>query len=90
MECLRVNESGQITLPTGVMEEMGIETGMELKFVKNNNYIVLMPSTLDPLKEMQRLLAGEAERLGLETEDDFVMFSKEIRRKRAMNNANND
>ena len=90
MEYLRINESGQITLPSAVLEEMGIETGMELKVVKNNSYIVLMPSTLDPLKEIQRLLAGEAERLGLETEEDFVTFSKEIRRKRAMNNANND
>jgi len=36
MEYLRINESGQITLPSAVLEEMGIETGMELKVVKNN------------------------------------------------------
>ena len=85
MECLIVSENRQITLPVGMFE-----TGMELKLVKNKDYAVLMPINYNPLKEMQRLLAGEAERLGLETEEDFVRFSKEIRQKRVANNENND
>jgi len=90
MESVRVNDSGQITLPPDIMEKMGIGRGDELFLCKKNGMYVLQPSSEDPLKKLQELCKGMADELGLKTEEDVIRFSKEVRKKRAKQNANND
>jgi len=82
MESVEVNERGQIKISREAMEKLGIQSGMKFDIIKNEvGYYYLLPATKDPLKELQRLLSGEAERLGLKTDDDVVKFSKNIAKK---------
>ena len=90
---IRVNDSGQITIPPVIIEELGITKGEEFKIVKRDNHFIMIPVTLDPLKEMQKICSGLAEEMGWETEDDIVKYCKEIRKElaeeRRMSNADN-
>ena len=88
MESVRVDEKGQINLTRDMMEKHGIKNGMEFKIVKNGKYCFLIPTDFNPLKEMQDICEGLAEELGLKTEEDVVRYSKEIRKQRAIENAN--
>jgi len=84
MQSVKVNDEGQITIPSDLMMKMGIEKGMEFEFVKSDGCYKLVPIIINPLKELRQLCEGLAEELGLETEEDFVRYSKEIRDKRVL------
>ena len=83
MEIVRVNEQCQIVLPLDVMKKMGIDKGEEFKIIKRDNHFIMMPITIDPLKEMQKICSGLAEEMGWETEEDVVKYCKEIRKELA-------
>lgn len=46
--------------------------------------IYLSNSSMEALREAQAAFAGEAERLGLETEEDVVAMIKELRKERTV------
>ncbi|MCM1540337.1 MAG: hypothetical protein NC121_03660 [Blautia sp.] len=46
--------------------------------------VYLANSSMEALREAQTALAGEAERLGLETEEDVVALVKEMRKERTV------
>jgi len=80
MQNIRVNDSGQITIPPAITEELGIEKGEEFKILKRDNYYIMMPSSLDPLKVLQTIMEGEAKKVGWESEDDVIEYMKEVRK----------
>ena len=93
MQSVRVNDSGQITIPPVLMEELGIEKGKEIRIIKKDGYFVVFPISNNPLKEMQKICEGLAEEAGWKTEEDILKYCKEIRKElaeeRRMSNANN-
>ena len=90
MQSVRVNEQGQIDLPPLMMEKLGIEKGMEFFVVKRNGEYVFKPTPINSIDGMRKICEGLSDELGLITEEDIVQFSKEIRRERALQYANND
>jgi hypothetical protein len=48
-------------------------------FIEEGGRIVIVNAAMVALKEVQEAFSGEAERLGLENEDDVVAMVKEIR-----------
>ena len=77
---IRVNDSGQITIPPTITEELGIERGQEFNIIKRDNYYIMMPLTLDPLKALQKIMEGEAETVGWASEDDVIEYMREVRK----------
>lgn len=53
-------------------------------FLKEAGRIYLANSSMVALREAQAVFAGEAERLGLGTEEDVVVMVKELRKERAV------
>ena len=47
--------------------------------------IYLANSSMEALREAQEAFSGEAERLGLETEEDVMVMVKELRKERTVN-----
>jgi AbrB family looped-hinge helix DNA binding protein len=88
MEPAKITTRGQITIPLEIRRKLGVKDGDEVVFLEQDGRIVMENSINPALKEVQAAFAGEAERLGLKTEQDIADMVKEIRRER--NRARND
>lgn len=91
MELARITSKGQITLPISIRRKLNLQDGGKVAFVeKDGAYTIVNPVSL-AIKELQMDFEGEAERLGLRTEDDVVALVKEVRKEMwEERHANND
>jgi len=88
MELAKITLRGQITIPVEIRKKLGVRDGDKVVFVEENGRIIMENSVRIALKEVQNAFRGEAERVGLEDEQDVVAMIKEVRReKRAKINA---
>ena len=79
MELAKITTNGQITLPLGIRRNLNLKEGGKVAFVEQNGvYTILNPLSL-AIEEAQKTFKGEAERLGLKTEEDVVNLVKEVR-----------
>ena len=81
MELAKVTSKGQITIPIEIRKKLGIKEGSKVLFLEEAGRIYLANSSMEALREAQEAFAGEAERLGLETEEDVMTMVKELRTK---------
>jgi AbrB family looped-hinge helix DNA binding protein len=79
MELAKVTSRGQITLPVEIRKKLGVSEGSKIVFFEERGRIVVENATMLAIREAQEAFAGEAERLGLETEEDVVRMVKEVR-----------
>ena len=90
MELAKVTTKGQVTIPITIRKRLGIKDGDKLLFVEKPEGVIMINPTMMAFENAGRAFQGEAERLGLETEDDVVAMIKEIRRDNwEKNNASN-
>jgi AbrB family looped-hinge helix DNA binding protein len=83
LDLATVTEKGQITIPVDVRRKLGISKGSKVVFVEDHGRVFIENSTMVALREARRAFEGEAERLGLKTEEDVVAMVKEVRAQRA-------
>lgn len=82
MELAKVTTKGQITIPKAVRETLKIKEGSKIIFLRKGEDIIIKNSAMLALDKIQDAFEGEAERLGLENEEDVVKMIKEYRKKR--------
>lgn len=82
MELAKVTTKGQITIPKSIRELLNLKEGSKIIFIQKGKDIVIQNSAMLALEKIQKAFDGEAERLGLETEDDIVEMIKEFRKNR--------
>jgi AbrB family looped-hinge helix DNA binding protein len=88
MELAKITLRGQITIPVEIRKKLGVKDGDKVVFIEDNGRIVMENSVRIALKDVQDAFRGEAERLGLENEQDVVNMIKKVRReKRGKSNA---
>ncbi|MCL5981698.1 MAG: AbrB/MazE/SpoVT family DNA-binding domain-containing protein [Firmicutes bacterium] len=80
MELAKITTRGQITIPVEIRKKLGVKDGDKVIFLEENGRIILGNAAMVALKNAQDAFAGEAERLGLKTEQDVVTLVKEVRR----------
>ncbi len=80
MELAKITTRGQITIPVEIRKKLGVKDGDKVIFLEENGRIIMENATMVALKNAQDAFAGEAERLGLKTEQDVVDLVKEVRR----------
>ena len=80
MELAKVTTKGQVTIPIAIRKKLGIKDGDKLLFVEKPDGVVMLNPTMMALEKIGAAFEGEAERLGLKTEDDVVAMIKEIRK----------
>ena len=80
MELAKVTSSGQITIPVQIRRKLGIKEGDKVMFLEEGNSVVMVNSSLIALEKLQEAMKGEAERTGIQSEDDVVALCKETRR----------
>lgn len=82
MELAKVTTKGQITIPKTIRDFLQIKEGSKIIFLQKGNDIVIKNAAMIALEKIQDAFDGEAERLGLETEEDVVKMVKEYRKER--------
>ena len=80
MELAKITTRGQITIPVEIRKKLGVKDGDKVIFLEENGRIIMENAAMVALKNAQDAFAGEAERLGLKTEQDVVALVKEVRR----------
>ena len=80
MELAKITTRGQITIPKEIRKKLGVRDGDKVVFVEESGRIIVENAAMVALKNAQDSFAGEAERLGLKSEQDVVDMVKEIRR----------
>ncbi len=84
MELAKVTSKGQITIPIEIRKKLGIKEGSKVIFLEEAGRIYLANSSMEALREAQAAFAGDAEKLGLETEEDIIAMIKEIRKEKTV------
>ncbi len=82
MELAKITMRGQITIPVDIRKKLGVKDGDKVVFVEENGRIVMENAAMVALKTAQDAFRGEAERLGLESEQDVAALVKEVRHTR--------
>lgn len=82
MELAKVTTKGQVTIPKAIREILDLKEGSKIIFIQKGNDIIIKNSAMLALEKIQNAFEGEAERLGLENEEDVVEMIKEFRKNR--------
>ena len=80
MELAKITSKGQITIPLEIRKKLRLKDGDKVVFIEENGKIIMGNSTMVALKDIQDAFKGEAERLGLENEQDVVDLVKQVRK----------
>jgi len=80
MELAKVMSKGQVTIPVSVRKKLNLKEGDKVIFIEKDGNMVIANSAMVALQKVQDYFEGEAERLGLETEEDVVDLVKEVRK----------
>jgi len=80
MELAKVTTKGQVTIPIAIRKRLGIKDGDKLLFLEKPDGVVMVNPSMMALEKIGKAFEGEAERLGLENEEDVVAMIKEIRK----------
>ncbi len=82
VELAKITSKGQITIPVSIRKLLGVKDGDKVLFLQEGNRVVMMNASVNALLEAQKDFQGEAEKLGLQDEQDVVNLVKEIRAER--------
>jgi AbrB family looped-hinge helix DNA binding protein len=80
LDVSRVTSKGQVTIPVEMRRKLGIKEGDKVMFMEYGNDIIIANAAMIALREAQDAFRGEAERLGLNGEQDVVSLVKEVRK----------
>jgi AbrB family looped-hinge helix DNA binding protein len=82
MEVAKITSKGQITIPIDVRRKMNLQDGGKVIFIEQNGRYYVENAALVAINRIQESFAGEAERVGLKTEDDVLDMVKKVRHER--------
>lgn len=80
MELARISSKGQITIPIEVRKKLNLKEGDKVLFIEEDGKVVISNASYMAFKEMQQAMQGEAEKLGLSSEEDIDKLIKEVRK----------
>ena len=90
MELAKVMSKGQVTIPISIRKKLNLREGDKVIFMEQGGNIIMVNSAMVALQKIQHSFEGEAERAGLETEEDVVDLVNEIRKESYMKKQGTD
>jgi len=75
----KVMAKGQITIPKDIRKILGVESGDRITFIVEGNSVRIVNSAVYAMQVLQNEMAGEGERVGLNSDDDVMALVKELR-----------
>ena len=80
MELAKITTRGQITLPLEIRKKLKVGEGDKVVFFEDNGRIIVENAAKLAFTQIREGFKGEAERMGLQDEQDVVNMVKEMRR----------
>lgn len=75
----KVMAKGQVTIPKDVREVLGVTSGDRVSFIVEGSTVRIVNSAVYAMQLLQSEMEGEAERVGLTSDDDVMALVKEVR-----------
>ncbi|MCM1270125.1 MAG: AbrB/MazE/SpoVT family DNA-binding domain-containing protein [Ruminococcus flavefaciens] len=75
----KVMSKGQVTIPKDVRDILGIESGDRVTFIVENGNVRIVNSAIYAMQVFQNNMAGEAEKSGLNNDNDVMQLVEELR-----------
>lgn len=75
----KVMAKGQVTIPKDIREVLGVTSGDRITFIVEGNTVRIVNSAIYAMQVLQKEMSGEAERVGLTSDDDVMELVKELR-----------
>ena len=72
VENAKVMAKGQITLPKDIRERIGVGIGDRVTLISEGDKVILVNSVVYAMKVLQKEMVGEADRVGLHSDDDVI------------------
>lgn len=79
LELAKISSKGQITVPIGIRQTLGVKSGDKVIFIVNEGEVTIANAASIALDRIQTAFAGAAQRWGVQNEEDVVAMIKEIR-----------
>ncbi len=79
VDSAKVMSKGQITLPKDIREALQLTSGDRVTLVYENGQVIMMNSAVYAMQMLNGGMRGEAEKAGLQTEEDINNLVSEIR-----------
>jgi AbrB family looped-hinge helix DNA binding protein len=80
VESAKVLPKGQVTLPRDIRQSLGLNEGDRVTFIQQGERVIMMNSSVYAMRMLQDAMRGEAEKVGILTEDDAVRLIADLRR----------
>jgi len=68
-----------MTIPKEARERLGVAEGSQVTLIYEDDRVIMMNPNIYALKTLQRAMEGQAEKLGLTTEEAINRLCREIR-----------
>lgn len=75
----KVMAKGQVTIPKDIREVLGVTNGDRITFIVEGSTVRIVNSAVYAMQVLQKEMAGEAQRAGLDSDDDVMALVKELR-----------
>ncbi len=75
----KVMAKGQVTIPKDVRAALGIGTGDRVTFIVDGSSVRIINSALFAMEILQTQMAGEAQKAGLQDDEDVMALVKSLR-----------
>ena len=76
----KVMAKGQITLPKDIRSQLRLSAGDRVTLICEDDRVILMNSAVYAMKMLQQDMAGEAESVGLSSDDAVMDLVKAMRK----------
>jgi len=75
----KVMSKGQVTIPKEIRSLLKIGEGDKVTFICEGDYAIVMNANIYAMRTLQKELAGEWEKAGINSEDDILALCRETR-----------
>lgn len=75
----KVMSKGQVTIPKDVRKVLGVTSGDHISFIVEGKSVRIVNSAVYAMQLLQSEMIGEAERTGLNSDEDVMALVKELR-----------
>ena len=80
VEHATIMENGRVTLPKSVLKVLGVSEGGRITFVVEEKAVRVVNSAVYAMETRQKDMVGEAERVGLTSEEAVMSLVAEVRK----------
>ena len=75
----KVMSKGQVTIPKDIRKLLKVSEGDRVTFICEGDYAIVMNANIYAMRTLQKEMAGEWEKAGINSEADIVALCREVR-----------